>query len=194
MAREAIAWGEPVLSSSITDVSGGRLYYRGADATVLARTQTLEAVALRLWACDDDGVFAREPRPRVRLKGTAPGAGVRRPGRAGGHRRPGARPLAPGAVARRGGPARRPRRALGEGVGEAQPLHVTLARAWGLGAIEAEIVRRALVLMADHELNASTFAVRVAASTAPRWRRRPWRGWPPCRGPHHGGAAARTWP
>ena len=42
-----------------------------------------------------------------------------------------------------------------------------LALAWGLGpgGPGADLIRRALVLLADHELNASTFAARVAAST-----------------------------
>src|SRR3546814_13534103 len=44
------------------------------------------------------------------------------------------------------------------------PLHRRLAAAWGLNANGEESVRRALVLLADHELNPSTFAKRVAAS------------------------------
>src|SRR5438309_7941717 len=35
-------WGSPVLSSSITLIDGGRLYYRGRDALEFARTATLE--------------------------------------------------------------------------------------------------------------------------------------------------------
>ena len=45
VAEGAIAWGEPVLASAITTLSGGRLWYRGRDAAVLARTETLETVA-----------------------------------------------------------------------------------------------------------------------------------------------------
>jgi citrate synthase len=45
------------------------------------------------------------------------------------------------------------------------PLHATMARAWGSDAAGADMIRRALVLCADHELNASAFAVRVVAST-----------------------------
>jgi citrate synthase len=45
------------------------------------------------------------------------------------------------------------------------PLHQKLASAWGVGAKAADIIRRALVLTADHELNASTYATRVVAST-----------------------------
>jgi citrate synthase len=45
------------------------------------------------------------------------------------------------------------------------PLHERLASAWGVGAKAADLIRRALVLTADHELNASTYATRVVAST-----------------------------
>src|SRR5258706_7323551 len=45
VAAHAIAWGEPVLSSAITTISDGRLFYRGRDAVRLSRTETLESVA-----------------------------------------------------------------------------------------------------------------------------------------------------
>ena len=45
------------------------------------------------------------------------------------------------------------------------PLHERLASAWGAGPKAADLIRRALVLTADHELNASTYATRVVAST-----------------------------
>jgi citrate synthase len=45
-----------------------------------------------------------------------------------------------------------------------EPLHAQLARGWG-AVRAAEPIRRALVLLADHELNASTFAARVTASS-----------------------------
>jgi len=35
-ARGALAWGEPILESSITQITDGRLYYRGHDALALA--------------------------------------------------------------------------------------------------------------------------------------------------------------
>ncbi|TGV63683.1 citrate synthase, partial [Mesorhizobium sp. M2D.F.Ca.ET.160.01.1.1] len=46
-----------------------------------------------------------------------------------------------------------------------EPVHRRLARGWSVDDDGAEAIRRALVLLADHELNASTFAARVAAST-----------------------------
>lgn len=45
------------------------------------------------------------------------------------------------------------------------PLHVQLARAWEVDAGGAELIRAALVLLADHDLNTSTFTVRCVAST-----------------------------
>jgi citrate synthase len=45
VAAGAISWGEPVLSSAITTVSGGRLFYRGRDAIRLAEGESLESVA-----------------------------------------------------------------------------------------------------------------------------------------------------
>ena len=45
------------------------------------------------------------------------------------------------------------------------PMHERLAQAWGVGPHAAGVIRRALVLVADHELNVSTYAARVVAST-----------------------------
>src|SRR5690606_14659105 len=44
------------------------------------------------------------------------------------------------------------------------PLHLRLAAHWSRPDA-ADAIRRALVLLAEHELNASTFAARVTAST-----------------------------
>ena len=47
----------------------------------------------------------------------------------------------------------------------ALPLHLQLAQAWNADPERTELLRATLVLLADHELNASTFAVRCVAST-----------------------------
>jgi citrate synthase len=191
VASAAIAWGDPVLSSAITEVAGGRLYYRGADATELARTKTLEQAALRLWACDDPMVFARERRPRVRMRGPAQArafavlaarAGVDSP----------ALGLSTNALWREGASLVADLAgALGEGLAEG-PLHQILADAWSLDARQADLIRRALVLLADHELNASTFAARVAASTGASLAAAVLAGLAALTGPRHGGAGARV--
>jgi citrate synthase len=48
-ARAALFWGTPVIESGISCVHGGRLYYRGRDATELAECATFEQVAWLLW-------------------------------------------------------------------------------------------------------------------------------------------------
>src|SRR3954470_23236582 len=56
-APKALSWGAPVLSSAITLVEDGRLYYRGRDATELART-TVEEVAALIWTGEPGGAAA----------------------------------------------------------------------------------------------------------------------------------------
>jgi citrate synthase len=52
VAAGAIEWGDPVLSSSISTVVDGRLYYRGKDAVGLSETATLEGAAGLLWGAE----------------------------------------------------------------------------------------------------------------------------------------------
>jgi citrate synthase len=47
----------------------------------------------------------------------------------------------------------------------ARPVHEQLAAVWELDSAGADLVRRCLVLLADHELNTSTFVARCVAST-----------------------------
>ncbi|KAF0132289.1 MAG: citrate synthase, partial [Xanthobacteraceae bacterium] len=69
----------------------------------------------------------------------------------------------------------------------ADPVHRQLATAWGTDAAGAELIRTALVLLADHELNASTFAVRVVASTGASLASALSAGLGALSGPLHGG-------
>ena len=58
IAAGSMAWGEPSITTGISTVHHGRLYYRGADAVALARDTSLEAVAALLWDVQDIPVFA----------------------------------------------------------------------------------------------------------------------------------------
>jgi citrate synthase len=71
------------------------------------------------------------------------------------------------------------------------PLHQHLAHAWRRPGA-AELIRRSLVLLADHELNASTFATRVAASTGACLPACLLAGFSTLSGPAHGTAASRV--
>jgi citrate synthase len=72
------------------------------------------------------------------------------------------------------------------------PIHLRLARAWDCDAASADLIRRALVLLADHELNASTFAARVAASTGASPAAAALAGLAALSGPLHGAMGARV--
>jgi citrate synthase len=57
IAASAMAWGEPVIRTSISTVRHGRLIFRGRDAGDLAETATLEEVAALLWQQSDMAPF-----------------------------------------------------------------------------------------------------------------------------------------
>src|SRR5581483_8273222 len=48
-AARALQWGMPILESAIALLDGRALYYRGLDATALARSRSLEEVAALIW-------------------------------------------------------------------------------------------------------------------------------------------------
>jgi citrate synthase len=190
VAAEAIAWGEPVLASAITTLRDGRLYYRGRDAAELARTSTLESVA-RLLRGGHGAVLKQRaatdlpasPDARTRaFLALAARAAVDAPAR-------GRAPLALAAEAAE----------LLDGFADAVageggdgPIHVRLARAWGTDGAGGEAIRMSLVLLADHELNASTFAARVTASTGASLAASALAGLSALSGPLHGGMAPRV--
>lgn len=81
----------------------------------------------------------------------------------------------------------RARQASGARARRGEPLHAQLARGWGVGADAAALLRRALVLSADHELNASSFTVRCVASTGAALQACLAAGQAALSGPRHGG-------
>jgi len=83
--------------------------------------------------------------------------------------------------------------AMTDGQPSAVPVHRQIARRWSHSDPQAEdLLRRALVLLADHELNASTFTVRCAASTGISLYDAVIAGLVAVKGPRHGGAGARA--
>jgi citrate synthase len=191
VAARAIAWGDPVLESAITTVREGRLIYRGRDAVTWAERATLEETARLL--------CAQEPEP-----GWSPAAPL---AFTGAHAK--ARGFAfLGARAAMDAPSlgRRPGQLAAEGLDliaglgrafagvkvRAAPLHQQLAALWRASPKTADLIRRALVLVADHELNPSTFAARVAASTGAPLAAAALAGYATLSGPLHGEASARA--
>jgi citrate synthase len=200
VARAALDWGLPVLDSAITQIRDGKLYYRGADAVALARTATLEEAARLLWDCGENDPFAAPPPepPALwaellpRLEGFTP---VERCTALLAL----AEPAALAAWSRRsaslwldaGKLVREIAAAAAGFMPSAGPVHELLARAWDVGPAAAEQIRAALVLCADHELNASTFTVRCIAATGASLPAALVGGLAALSGPLHGGMTAR---
>jgi citrate synthase len=200
-AQTALDWGLPVLESALTLVEDGRLYYRGRDAVTLAQGgASLEDIARLMWCAADADPFAAEQLPvdplwRERMPGSAAQSAVSRcltmlplaasvdtpiwPSD------PGRKPLAAAHIIRAVAAA------LVAGEPDGRPVHETLALAWKLDARGAAIVRSALVLCADHELNASTFTVRCVASTGASLGAAVEAGLAALSGPLHGGSWIR---
>ncbi len=188
VAKSTIDFGEPVLTSRITQIAEGSLWYRGRDAIRLSRTATLEDTAALLWAIPR---FPRFPPASGALPvgGTAISRALRH-----------LAVLTNRETWTQGGDAliedaAQCLRAVADAVADrrdALPIHRMLARAWALDEDGAEMLRGALVLCADHELNASAFAVRVVASTGASLPHCLMAGLAALSGPLHGGMTGRV--
>jgi citrate synthase len=183
------------IQTRMTLIHEGRLFYKGVDVEVLARDARLETVATLLWEAGESDPFA-EALSFQPILIAPPSAGVIArlliDLAAGSETDPAGYALSPDAIQRTG--ARIVRQALATIVADADPklpIHATLAHAWKAPAA-MDMIRTALVVMADHELAASTYAVRVACSTGAS----PWRavtaGLACLDGPRHGGMAERV--
>ena len=181
IAASTISWGEPSIATTISTIRRGQLIYRGHDAVKWGGTATLEETAALLWQSENPIVFP------------CPAGTATEPYKA-------LAALVPSSAPMLGRSADRLREDAANVIGHiaaslganasSQPIHARLARAWGLDATQADRIRQALVLLADHELNASTFATRVAASTGASIAASLLAGLSTLSGPRHGGAGA----
>jgi citrate synthase len=168
-AEQALHWGLPILESSITLIGDGRIYYRGHDAAELARTSSLADVAALIWTGEPDGAALGEP-PRVALSAGArasPGAPFVARAQAALALAAPADPLAydmrPHAVARTGWRILHLLAHVAAGSSSEPTIDAALAASWGV-ARHVDLIRTALILCADHELNVSAFTARCVAS------------------------------
>ncbi len=194
-AAATLDWGLPVLDSAITLIERGRLYYRGLDAVDLAEREGLEGTARLLWDCGSVDPFS-EPAPDAGAHPGGPDSLVARC----------MARLALDGLAESETWARDPRRRwtsaaqllrrmTGAAIDRppaAAPIAGTLARHWRADPDTTRLVRMALVLVADHELNASTFSTRVVASTGAALAAAVIGGLAALTGPRHGGMTLRV--
>ncbi|MBI3966155.1 MAG: citrate synthase family protein [Chloroflexi bacterium] len=208
-----------VVESALTAITGERYYYRGRDALRLAGTQPFEAVAQWLWTGGFGdatpweasaeairvGVDAQAPLPpdtlpldRLRVIASAVATVD--------ELRYDTSPEGVVGTARRllvslveclpegGGRAAGSQRTSPPG-GRPEPLARRLGRALGLAELtpaRVDLLNTALVLLADHELSASTLAARVAASLQAEPYAVVSAGLGAISGPRHGGAVLKV--
>lgn len=202
VAQAALNWGLPVLESSITLIEQGRLYYRGEDAVDWARSHTLEETAALLWQYPADAAFAAHA---VEAAPVLPDLQQRMAGQpcentllalftvASDDAATAAWQQSPERLAAGCGALLRLLAACLLGTApDKTPIHLQCAQAWALDAQGADLVRMALVLCADHELNASGFTARCVASTGASLRAAVVGGLAALTGGRHGGTTARV--
>jgi citrate synthase len=202
-AATALDFGLPVLKTRLTHFEDGRLFYRTTDAIELSRTASLEDTASLIWNTGGFDPFAGLSFDTATIPGwndvASQFAGAPATDRAAA-----LLPLltlnANPYAGQAGQTAFRAAARLLLAVTAASagisgkltsPVHKAIAGCLGKPR-EAENIRRALVLLADHELNASTFAVRVVASTGARLTNCILGGLAALSGPRHGAASERA--
>jgi citrate synthase len=188
----------PVMDSAVATITEDGPIYRGVNCVDLAEKDTLEHAATLLWDVTIDP-FAPDNCPHVSDEMRAIAEAARRAA-------PIDRAIAVLALAASADPGAFTRAPDGRAmvgarilrlvvatmlntVPTAEPLHLLIARVWAAEHKHAaDLIRRALVLLADHELNASTFTVRCAASTGLNLYDAVIAGLAALKGPKHGGA------
>ncbi|MGN6515846.1 MAG: citrate/2-methylcitrate synthase [Rhizomicrobium sp.] len=188
----------PIMDSAISTITVEGPIYRGVKATALADTATFEQAATLLWDSKSSDPFAKSNMPVI-------SPGMRKIMEATKDAPPIDRAVAVLSQAAEADPraynstsdgraatgariVRLVAAAMLQTEPSSEPLHKQIAQAWAPKHKHAEdLIRRALVLLADHELNASTFTVRCAVSTGISLYDAVTAGLVALKGPKHGG-------
>ncbi len=195
-AEQSLRWGLPILESAITLIVDGRLYYRGRDVAELARSHSVAQVAGLLWTgAADAGVFTPSARLPALARGTAGLPFMSRVQSllpiAAAHDAL-AYDLRPRAVAQTGWRVLELMTGVAAGrAARGATIDAALAAAWGVPR-RAPLLRSALILCADHELNVSAFTARCIASAGSSPYAVVLGGLAALEGTKHGGATARV--
>jgi citrate synthase len=203
---EALHWGAAVLESELTLIHDGKLYYRGYDAVSLASQHTVEEVAGLLWKGNLQAqlnglnkpvtksarvqmerlVSLLRPYPliesfQIALLMTA-------------SEDPMAYDLRPGAVEQTGIRILRLLTAVAAGQVEESGIAQTLAQSWmpGQPSKVTRLLNAALILLADHEFNVSSFTARCVASAGATPYEVVTAGLAALQGAKHGGTVSRV--
>jgi len=177
VAAGTIEWGDPILSSGVSTVVAGRLYYRGQDAAALSDEKSFAEVAHLLWGAQRGaglpvaglataGAGSKAGNGTSALQRAFLALGLRAATDLSSYgRAPAVLQVEAASVLNTLADAMLDERpALRRRCAAAAALNDRAAASWRRPDV-ADIARRVLILLADHELNASTFANRVAVST-----------------------------
>jgi len=187
VAKSTIYFGEPSLKSTVSRIDDGQFYYRDQNAVELSNTATLEEVFELLCFANiqnyrkpsKQAFVSKLPSPFARLV-EALARQTAQDTRYGNKRyayhllKLMALNAAPCSEAHSSNPT-------------TLPIHEQLGLAWSQEQTGVDLIRRALVLCADHELNASTYATRVCASAGSSLPACLLAGISTLSGRHHGG-------
>ncbi len=184
VVAEALNWGLPVVESSICLIQNGHLYYRGEDVLSLVETRSFEEVATLLWGRGEGrsrdllpknfaALAARCKRLPTELAMSHLFAWVTESENC-------ADLLFAMAACFGGSPLVR------------GPVPRAIGRRWRLSALKSDALRVALILCADHELNASSFTVRTVASTGASLNAALGAGLAALSGERHGGSTNKV--
>ncbi|HEY6843380.1 MAG TPA: citrate synthase [Thermoanaerobaculia bacterium] len=181
-----------VLESAITLIDGDHLYYRGHDVTELARTKSVEEVASIIWNASGfastqlhviSGRLTTEGLPFMnRAASILPVVSARDPL---------AYDLRPHAVAQTGWRILNLLASVAAETSELEDtIDETLQKKWAPKS--RDLIRAALILCADHELNVSSFTARCVASAGSNPYAVAAAGIAALEGNKHGGMTARV--
>ncbi|WP_222708278.1 citrate synthase family protein [Phytobacter ursingii] len=191
LAANTLFGTEPSIPTAISTFARGRLYYRGKDAVNFAKEATLEETARLLWDAETLNVFSIQERdyppcPPDRTHAFVALAAATATGHST-HART-ARVLHAEAATLVGHLAS----TFGAENNPSLLIHQRLAKGWGKEKDVADILRKAMVLLADHELTSSAFATRIAASNGASLPACLLTGLATFTGPLHGDATPRV--
>lgn len=189
VAASAMFGSEPSVPTALCSFVRGRPQYRDQDAVDLARQATLEDVAQLLWGADRPADFASQAPATAPPPGRAAAFTALAGLAAVGHSTRGR--LTPVLHAE----SQRLVGQLADAFGASpasMPLHLRLAKGWQQPAAVADLLRMAMVLLADHELTSSAFVARIAASTGASLPACLLAGLTTLSGPLHGDASGRV--
>lgn len=188
VAEASIRWGDPVLTTAISEVKVGTIWLRGQAIEECAAHMTVEQVAALLW----DVPEVNFPATKALVSGSSPFSRAMKILVAEVEE---AAPMEGRDLSNIAQEAGRIISLIADaalGDGRDGPIHSRVGSVWDADPHAVEAIRRALVLLSDHELNPSSFAVRVCASTGASLPASLLAGMATLSGPKHGGVADLT--